>query len=208
MNLEPWDSEDHRVVTEAHDVELDVFGMRSDLELDRSGLESDGDGTSIGEHQVSRLGLETKRDSMGLSKGDVDEGTGSARVDHRLGGDRRALRSDIDGENEMFFEVFLVFAGERKKISARDESRSTLAKVRRDAQRSALYCSWAGAFPWSWAAARVAPAGRADGRAGRAGQSWTMWPGSPQYMQRLFLRRYSFSSLVSGGRVGRLALLP
>ena len=87
VNLKPGDSEDHRVVTEAHGVKLDVFDVGSDLELDWSGLVGDGDGTSIGEHQVSRLSLEAERDSMGLGKRDIDEGTGSARVDHCLRGD-------------------------------------------------------------------------------------------------------------------------
>ena len=56
----------------------------------------------------------------------------------------------------MFFEVLLVFAGERQKISTRDESRDTLARVRLDAQRSTLYCDWAGAFPCGFGAMTAA----------------------------------------------------
>ena len=210
VDLEPGHSEDHGMVTEAHDIELDVFGVRSDLELDRSGVVSDGDGSSIGEHQVSRLGLETERDRMGLSKGDIDEGTGCARVDHRLCGDRRALRSDIDRENKMFFLVFLVFAGERQKVSGRDESRSTLARARWGAQRSALYCDWAGPFPHAFTAVMAdACPGRERGmfgRFGRTGQSRTAWLGSAQYMQRFPSRRRCFSSSESGPWTVRGAL--
>ena len=60
VELEPGHAEDDRVVAEAGDVELNVFRVRADLELDGQcflGESSGGDGASIDNFEFSRHGF-------------------------------------------------------------------------------------------------------------------------------------------------------
>jgi hypothetical protein len=108
MVLEPSHTEDDWVVTEARDVELDFFCMRSDLKLNRKSFVSDGAGrdrTPINNLKVSRSGFGFEVDRVGLDKDSVDKRNGSARIDHRKSLNRSARRLDRNWDNNMFFGV-------------------------------------------------------------------------------------------------------
>jgi len=111
VEREPRHAEDDRVMTEARDVELDVFSMRSDLKLNRDGFVGDGagrDGTPIDNLQVSRRSLEPEGDGVGLNERDIDKGRGRAGVDQRKGGNRSAGITDSDRENDVFFVFWTI----------------------------------------------------------------------------------------------------
>jgi hypothetical protein len=91
MELEPSHTEDNWVVAEARDIELDIFCMRSDLKLDREGFLNDDAGrdrTSINNFEVSRSGLRSEANRVGLDKVRINKGSRSAGIDHGISRDR------------------------------------------------------------------------------------------------------------------------
>lgn len=198
VEFEPRHAEDDREVADGCGIELDGLGMVVDLKLDGGSLLVDDagrGGTSVEKGEVLRWDFGTQRDGVGLRERGVDEVQRCATVDQREGRDRDIVERDGDGGNDVLLGVE---AGDRERVSNGCRQDGTLRRARRmvAAQRSALYCCWAGSFFCGTGGATVAIEARPyrGGCFGRRGQYSRPWSALPQYMHRLSLRRRSFSS--------------
>jgi hypothetical protein len=141
VELEPGHAENDWVVTKSRDVKLDVFGVRADFKANWKSLVGDGaggDGTPIDNLEISRRIFGLEADGVGLGEGNVDEGRGSAGVDHRERRNRDILNLEGDRENDVFLgvEVGNVGSVNQKPVGQCGIAVTvTATRVRRIAQR-------------------------------------------------------------------------